>query len=391
MIIIRGLNKAFGEKIIFSNFNLEIPDGSFVVISGDSGSGKSTLLNMIGGIEKPDSGSIIIEGLNITRLKNKNSFFADTVGFLFQNFALLENKTVKENLSLIKKSSRTKVSLKEALNRVGLSKEVNKKVYQLSGGEQQRVALARLMMKKCSVVLADEPTGSLDKKNRDIVMRLLHELNEEGKTVIIVTHDQGIIEDEPYLFRSRLEARWAVFFDAMGIEWEYEPEGIVLSDGTNYLPDFYLPHFHCYFEVKRRSIKGTPEEERVISKISNGEYTDSWAGMICFGDPMDDDLYIFCQEMDDGGGGSYENPVTIGFHPETHEPYLFAYNDRRDRTFFTHFGEDMEDSYIPMVTHEYGAYQYRDFVNKRVYRARELARQARFEYGETPRIRRSYR
>ena len=161
MIIIRGLNKAFGEKIIFSNFNLEIPDGSFVVISGDSGSGKSTLLNMIGGIEKPDSGSIIIEGLNITRLKNKNSFFADTVGFLFQNFALLENKTVKENLSLIKKSSRTKVSLKEALNRVGLSKEVNKKVYQLSGGEQQRVALARLMMKKCSVVLADEPTLSL--------------------------------------------------------------------------------------------------------------------------------------------------------------------------------------------------------------------------------------
>ena len=204
MIIIRGLNKAFGEKIIFSNFNLEIPDGSFVVISGDSGSGKSTLLNMIGGIEKPDSGSIIIEGLNITRLKNKNSFFADTVGFLFQNFALLENKTVKENLSLIKKSSRTKVSLKEALNRVGLSKEVNKKVYQLSGGEQQRVALARLMMKKCSVVLADEPTGSLDKKNRDIVMRLLHELNEEGKTVIIVTHDQGIIEDEPYQQRVKL-------------------------------------------------------------------------------------------------------------------------------------------------------------------------------------------
>lgn len=200
MIIIRGLNKAFGEKIIFSNFNLEIPDGSFVVISGDSGSGKSTLLNMIGGIEKPDSGSIIIEGLNITRLKNK-TVFCGYSGVSFQNFALLENKTVKENLSLIKKSSRTKVSLKEALNRVGLSKEVNKKVYQLSGGEQQRVALARLMMKKCSVVLADEPTGSLDKKNRDIVMRLLHELNEEGKTVIIVTHDQGIIEDEPYVVK----------------------------------------------------------------------------------------------------------------------------------------------------------------------------------------------
>ena len=194
MIIIRGLNKAFGEKIIFSNFNLEIPDGSFVVISGDSGSGKSTLLNMIGGIEKPDSGSIIIEGLNITRLKNKNSFFADTVGFLFQNFALLENKTVKENLSLIKKSSRTKVSLKEALNRVGLSKEVNKKVYQLSGGEQQRVALARAIINRPPILLADEPTGNLDPDTAWDIMELIQEINRNGTTVVISTHAKEIVD-----------------------------------------------------------------------------------------------------------------------------------------------------------------------------------------------------
>lgn len=127
MIIIRGLNKAFGDKIIFSNFNLEIPDGSFVVISGDSGSGKSTLLNMIGGIEKPDSGSIVIEGINVTQLKNKNSFFADIVGFLFQNFALLENKTVKENLSLIKNQAELKYHLKKLLTVWGYQRKLTKK------------------------------------------------------------------------------------------------------------------------------------------------------------------------------------------------------------------------------------------------------------------------
>ena len=133
-----------------------------------------------------------------------------------------------------------------------------------------------------------------------------------------------------YLFRSRLEARWAVFFDAMGIEYEYEPEGIVLSDGSLYLPDFYLPDFKCCFEVKRKSVKGTEEEKTAIAKISNGQSTDSWAGIICFGDPMDDDLYIFCQETDDGGGGSYEGKTTIGLHPETFEPYLLAYIARRE-------------------------------------------------------------
>ena len=150
---------------------------------------------MIGGIEYPDSGSIIVNGFDVSK-KKKQKYFSEVVGFLFQNFALLENKTVLENLNLIKKTGRTDISIDEALKKVGLEKEKNKKVYKLSGGEQQRVALARLMIKKCSVLLADEPTGSLDKKNSEIVMKILHDLNRQGKTVIVVTHDDNIIEKE---------------------------------------------------------------------------------------------------------------------------------------------------------------------------------------------------
>ena len=193
-------------------------------------------------------------------------------------------------------------------------------------------------------------------------------------------------EYKGYLFRSRLEARWAVFFDACGIRWEYEPEGIVLSDGSFYLPDFYLPDFHCYFEVKRAGLEGTEEGNEAIRKISNGEWSDSWAGIIAFGDPMDDNLMLFCQETDDGGGGSYENAVTIGIHPVERVPYLFAYSDRRERSFMTSFCEDTE--YIPAVTSEYGHYKYDDFVNARVLAARKAARQSRFEHGEAPVIRR---
>ena len=191
MIIIENLCKAYNDKILFKNFHLEIPDSSFLVISGESGCGKSTLLNMIGGIETPDKGSIIVNGFDVAKKGKKQKYFKD--------FALLENKTVKENLEIIKKSGRTDISINEALEKVGLQKVINKKVYQLSGGEQQRVALARLMLKKCSIVLADEPTGSLDKKNSEIVMNILHELSEQGKTVIVVTHSEEIVAQEKHV------------------------------------------------------------------------------------------------------------------------------------------------------------------------------------------------
>lgn len=196
MIQIKGLQKSFEEKKIFDDYNLEIKKGSFVIINGESGCGKTTLLNMIGGIECPDKGSIIVDGKDITLHKNKKSYYKNTVGFLFQNFALLENKTVRKNLELIQKSGRSNVTIEEALEKVGLLDVVDKKVYKLSGGEQQRIALARLMVKKCDLILADEPTGSLDAKNGKIVMDILHELNNNGKTVIIVTHDRKIVEEE---------------------------------------------------------------------------------------------------------------------------------------------------------------------------------------------------
>lgn len=196
MITINNLCKSFEDKILFENYNLEIPDGSFIIINGESGCGKSTLLSMLGGIETPDSGSIVVDGFEASKKGKKQEYFKDVIGFLFQNFALLENKTVRENLEMIKKSSRTNVTVYEALEMVGLKKVINKKVYKLSGGEQQRVALARLMIKKCSVVLADEPTGSLDKKNSEIVMDVLHDLNKQGKTVIVVTHDEEIVAAE---------------------------------------------------------------------------------------------------------------------------------------------------------------------------------------------------
>ena len=114
------------------------------------------------------------------------------VGFLFQNFALIENKTVLQNLELVKKDARTDCSIDNALECVGLLSKKSNKVYTLSGGEQQRLALARLFLKKCDIILADEPTGSLDRKNADIVLNLLLELNAKGKTVLLVTHDERI-------------------------------------------------------------------------------------------------------------------------------------------------------------------------------------------------------
>ncbi|MCR5083250.1 MAG: ATP-binding cassette domain-containing protein [Parasporobacterium sp.] len=194
MISIKHIQKKFGEKDVFKDLSMEIPDNSFVVITGESGCGKTTLLNMLGYLEKPDAGDIVVDGKSLKDIKQRE-FFRNYVGFLFQNFALVENKTVRANLNIIKKINRTDLTMEEALAKVGLEDKADTAVYKLSGGEQQRVALARVMLKQCRYILADEPTGSLDEKNANIVMSHLHELNKAGKTVIMVTHNREYLKD----------------------------------------------------------------------------------------------------------------------------------------------------------------------------------------------------
>ena len=186
------LSKRFEGRVLFENFNFKIESGEFVCFSGVSGCGKTTLLNMIGMIEPFDSGKLLIDGEAIVTPKQRMQYFQKKLGFLFQNFALAENKTVEQNLKLIRKQDRTNLTMEEALKRVGLSGVLKQKVYTLSGGEQQRVALARLFFKQSEIILADEPTGSLDEANANRIMQILKELHQEGKTIILVTHDEKI-------------------------------------------------------------------------------------------------------------------------------------------------------------------------------------------------------
>lgn len=192
MIIGENITKSFGNKILFKDFNFHIEGGEFVCFSGESGAGKTTLLNIIGLLEPIDSGKLLINGREYKTNKDKRKFYAEEVGFLFQNFALLENKTVEQNLKIVKAKGDLSYRIDESLKIVGLTDKMNNNVYTLSGGEQQRIALARLILKPCNIILADEPTGSLDKRNAELVIGLLKKINSMGKTVIIVSHDEYV-------------------------------------------------------------------------------------------------------------------------------------------------------------------------------------------------------
>ena len=194
MIQINHVKKTIGGHVIFDDLSMQIADQEFAVLTGPSGCGKTTLLHMIGGIEPVDSGDILVGDFNVAKGKNLMHYYRHEVGFLFQNFALVERKTVAENLGMIRKDARSSLSMADALRLVGMAGKEKQMVYSLSGGEQQRIALARLMMKQCSLILADEPTGSLDPNNAAQVMEILKSFSEMGKTVIMVTHAPNLIE-----------------------------------------------------------------------------------------------------------------------------------------------------------------------------------------------------
>lgn len=199
MIEIKNLNKKFDSKKIFENFNYKIKTGSLTAIIGVSGSGKSTLLNMIGLLDNEYEGEILYNQINVSKKTNRErlKFIRDNIKYLFQNYALIDDETVEYNLLLALEyeeySRKEKLSrIAEALRLVNLEAYEDQYIYKLSGGEQQRVALARIILKKGDIILADEPTGNLDQFNSEIVMNILYEMKKEGKTVIIVTHDKTI-------------------------------------------------------------------------------------------------------------------------------------------------------------------------------------------------------
>lgn len=198
MIELQHIWKQFGSRIFFSDLNLNFQSGMVYALIGDSGCGKTTLLNMLAKLETFDKGEIVYKGKSLTSLKNEE-FYRNELGYLFQNFGLLESQTIRENLELgligkkqNKKQEKERLLL-QALQAVRLDYlSLNQKIYELSGGEAQRVALAKIILKDPPLILADEPTASLDPKNSKEIMEILLELRNANRTIIIATHNPSI-------------------------------------------------------------------------------------------------------------------------------------------------------------------------------------------------------
>ena len=200
IVEIKDLRKSFdkGKVTALNGIDLEIKKGEFVSITGPSGSGKSTLLNMIGALDRADEGFINVAGYDLTLKNDLSEFRSQEIGFIFQLHNLIPNLSVLENVEipLFERNLSGKEMRERALKLLeymGLSDKVNRKPTELSGGERQRVAIARALTNEPSIILADEPTGSLDSKNGQLILEHLKELHEKEKvTLIMVTHDMNV-------------------------------------------------------------------------------------------------------------------------------------------------------------------------------------------------------
>lgn len=193
-IIACNIRKSYGKLIVLDDFNIEIKQGDFLGIYGKSGSGKTTLLNILGGLEEADAGYVKYDN-NILKNRILRKLRRENISYIFQNFGLVDNLTVLENLKtlynfkdLTKNDEHIKI-----LDNLKIVDKLNSKVYELSGGEQQRVALAKAQLKVPSIIFADEPTASVDVDNRDMILNELIEMNRQGTTVVLVSHDPVVI------------------------------------------------------------------------------------------------------------------------------------------------------------------------------------------------------
>lgn len=201
-LIIRLFNvsKRFGGMLALKDITLDIEKGEFIFISGPSGAGKSTLLKILCLAEKASEGQILIDGMNLSRISSsKLPFFRRRFGMVFQDFKLIPNRTVYENVALVleaagKKPSYIKKKVMQVLRTTGMEKKFKALPPTLSGGEQQRVAVARAVVGEPSIILADEPTGSLDSKSAQIILDFLMEYHKKGTTVLIVTHNLHLLD-----------------------------------------------------------------------------------------------------------------------------------------------------------------------------------------------------
>jgi len=198
LVKIEELVKEFGSVRALDGVSLQVDEGEWIAIMGPSGSGKTTLINILGGLDTPTSGHAFVDATDVSRLDEAGltRFRAEKIGFVFQQFHLVPYLTALENVMLAQyfHSTTDEAEARAALGRVGLADRVEHLPGRLSGGEQQRVAVARALINRPKLILADEPTGNLDEANESIVLRLLRELHSEGHTILMVTHAPSIGE-----------------------------------------------------------------------------------------------------------------------------------------------------------------------------------------------------